>query len=241
MENQEIYQINGEAKTYQIIHQDKHVEKPLNGIEIFGNINSVARYLEKNQEQFKTQSDDYFIQVSRDGRFISLQFNQRNPYEGGKSEVTGRLDLSREMAEWKINTGQPWDHKTLSEFIKMRRSYFSDRATAMKLSSELANIKIKTAKEFEKSDNNRGDFKSVLAQKVIQSNIPNGFTLNIPVFKGFPKVSINVELYVNPDTFNVTLVSPEAEDFIAEKADEIITESVDIIAEIAPTIPIIEV
>jgi hypothetical protein len=56
---------------------------------------------------------------------------------------------------------------------------------------------------------------------VIQSNIPDGFTLNIPVFKGFPKVSINVELYVNPDTFNVTLVSPEVEDYIAETADDL--------------------
>ena len=241
MENQEVYQINGEAKTYQIIHQDKHVERPLRGIEISGNINSVVRFLEKNQEQFKTQSDDYFIQVCRDGMFISLQFNQRNPYDEGKSEVTGRLELSREMAEWKINTGQPWDHKTLSEFIKMRRSYFSDRTIAMKLSSELANIKIKTEKEFEKSDNNRGDFKAVLAQKVIQSNIPDGFTLNIPVFKGFPKASINIELYVNPNTFNVTLVSPEVEDYITENADAIINDNIKAIAEIAPTIPIIEV
>lgn len=241
MENQEIYQINGEAKTYQIIHQQKYAEKPPKGIGISGNIDTVVKYLEKNREQFEIQSDDYFIQVYRDSRAISLLFNQRNPYDGGTSEVIGRLHLSSEMEEWKINTGQPWDHKTLSEFIKMRRSYFTDRTIAMKLSSELANIKIKTEKEFEKSDNNRGDFKAVLAQKVIQSNIPEGFTLKIPVFKGVQRVSVNVELYVNPNTFNVTLVSPEVEDYIADRTDAILDFNISAIAEIAPTIPIIEV
>jgi hypothetical protein len=145
MENQEVYHISGETKNLTIIHQDKHVEKPLKGIDIDGNIDSVARFLEKNNEQFKTQSDDYYITVCRDRRTISLAFNKRNPYEDGPSWVSGELDLSREMAEWKINTGQPWDHKTLSEFIKMRRSYFTDRDTAMKLSSELASIKIKNS------------------------------------------------------------------------------------------------
>lgn len=242
MENQEVYHIMGANSTHTIIHQNKHVEKPLKGVSIIGgNIDSVKRFIEKNHEQFSIKSDDYHIEVNREARCINLYFNERNPYEDGESQVNGKLKLSHEIAEWQINTGQAWDHKTLSEFIKMRRSYFADRTTAMKLSSELANIKIKTEKEFEKSDNNRGDYKAVLAQKVIESNIPESFTLNIPVFKGYPKVSINVELYVNPNTFNVTLVSPEVEDFISETADEIINDNIDLIGEMAPTIPIIEV
>lgn len=232
MEPKEVFQING--GTNEVIHRNAYEIKPPIGIEIIGDIYAPLNWLVKNQIP---NNQDAVVIVNTDGRLIYLDYNMSNPY--GNSVVTGKLKISEKFKEWEINTGKSYDAKFLSEFIKMHRSHFTDKSEAMRLSSELANIKVKVDKEIEKSDNNRGDFRAVLAQKVIESNIPHGFKLNIPLFEGHKKVEFNVEIYINPTNYSVSLISPDAEDYVTESAGEIIDSVVARIVEIRPDIPII--
>lgn len=232
MDNKEVFQING--GTNEVIHRNAFEIRPPKEIEISGDIYAPLNWLVKNQIP---NNQDAVVLVDTDDRMISLKYNMSNPY--GNSVVAGNLKISEKFKEWEINTGKSYDAKFLSEFIKMHRSHFTDKSEAMRLSSELANIKVKVDKEIEKSDNNRGDFRAVLAQKVIESNIPHGFKLNIPLFEGHKKVEFNVEIYINPTNYSVSMISPDAEDYVAESAGDIIDSVVARIVEIRPDMPII--
>jgi hypothetical protein len=106
----------------------------------------------------------------------------------------------------------------------MNRAAFPNKAEAMKLASELSNIKVKTKNELEKSDNNRGEMRYAISQQVISNNIPAEITLLLPLFKGENKEEIKVEIYVNASTFDVQLVSPDAQERLDESVNRIIDE-----------------
>lgn len=232
MDNKEVFQINGGMN--EIIHRNAFEIKPIKEIVISGDIYAPLIWLQKNTIN---NSQDAVVLVDVVDMLILLKYNMSNPY--GSSTITGKLKISKKFWEWEINTGKSFDAKYLSEFIKMHRSHFTDKSEAMKLSSELSNIKVKVDKEIEKSDNNRGDYKSILAQKVIDSNIPHGFKLNLPIFEGHKKVEFMVEIYINPTNFSVSLMSPDAEDYISESSEDILKTVVFRIVEIRPDIPII--
>ena len=109
----------------------------------------------------------------------------------------------------------------------------------MKLVSELQNFRAKVDKEIENSNNNRGD-RRMLVNQVVQSNLPEAFNLIIPLFKGTPKSTIQVEVYVNPNDFSCTLVSPEAVEIMQGARDNIIDSVLTEIINLCPGIVIIE-
>ena len=109
----------------------------------------------------------------------------------------------------------------------------------MKLVTELQNFKAKVDKELESSNNNRGD-RRVLVNQVVQSNLPEAFTLIIPLFKGTPKQTIQAEVYINPSDLSCTLVSPEANDLLEEMRDKEIDLVLERIQKVCPHIVIIE-
>lgn len=236
MENQEIYKIEPGVKEVVITHRKGlDAEAPLL-IDITGNIDSVSNWLDKRIE-INDKGDSHII-VNRDEMSVLLVFNETDPHYQGM--VKGQLSYHPDFKKWKINEGKGWGNDELAEFIKMNRSCFKSKNDAMKLSGELKNLKIKVDKEVEASNDNRGNVKVLAAQTVIDSSIPKSFMLNVPVFKGQEKQEFEVEVYVNPSTFQVTLVSPDANDIKDAVRDNIISMQLMRINEIAPNIPIIE-
>lgn len=69
----------------------------------------------------------------------------------------------------------------------------------MKLVTDLQNFKAKVDKEIEQSNNNRGD-RRILINQAVEHNLPEAFTLILPIFKGTAKQTIAVEVYVNRPT-----------------------------------------
>lgn len=245
MENKEVYQIERGVKEVVITHKNALDEqKPLQ-VNIAGNIDSVARWLEKRipkgAESWFPHSVDFVdshVIINREELKITLIFNENDPLNFGK--VAGVLKFNPDLLKWKINTGEELDHKSLSEFIKMNRSCFLSKSDAMKLSADLANLKVKVDKEFEKSSDNRGSVKHLFAQSVIEMNIPKTFKLSVPVFKGMPKSTFEVEIYVNPNNYMVSLISPEANDIVSDLSNDTINEQKNLIKEILPELVIIE-
>ena len=249
MENQEVYKIEKGVKEVVITHKKALDEAAPHNIAILGNIDSPRKWIEKRHFNFDgtTLSDPFthvideesHVLIDRDNMEIKLCFNESHPLRRGS--VQGKLILHPDFSKWKINTGESWDHKELSEFIKMNRSCFETRQDAMIMSTELSNIKVKADNEYEKADDNRGSVRTMIAQKIIESNIPQAFKLNVPIFKGTAKTTFEVEVYVNPGNYSVTFVSPDANDIVSEIKNKIIDDEEKAIKKIAPELVIIEI
>lgn len=240
MENKEVYKIEKGVSEVTIIHKNGLDASQPVPVKINGNIDSVYNWLEKRSGTFagSVVITESHILIDRAKMTIELVLNETDGLM--KGSVSGKLISHPDFVKWKINTGESWDHKTLSDFVKMNRSCFSDKAIAMKLSSELANIKIKAENEIEKANDNKGNTRFLIVQKVIESNVPANFKLDIPVFKGHEKVCIEVEVWVSNSNFGVTLVSPEANDIISDVRDNIINEQKELIKDLTPGLAIIE-
>lgn len=78
--------------------------------------------------------------------------------------------------------------------------------------------------------------------KKVVVNLPEAFTVKIPIFKGTPAELLEVEIYANVDGRDVTLslVSPSALQILEEQRDKVIDEQVRLIRQLCPGIVIIE-
>ena len=245
--NIESITVNGEKAELKVVEVQGLAEKQQQQVKIKGNIDSALRFLEKRYlptiescigRMNQVDGRVSHVLISRDEKTIELIFNETDPYVSGY--VSGSLVIHPDFEKWKINTGESWGHQTLAEFCKMNRSLFPDPSMAMKLFKELKDIKIKAEKEFENSNDNRGNVRLLAAQKVISSNIPDSFRLKVPIYKGQAKSEFEVEVYVDASSYAVTLISPQANDIVQEVLDNIIDEQKKAIQELCPDLVIIE-
>lgn len=203
---------------------------------ISGTLDAPARWLETRMHLGLVNQGANHVLVDRENLSITLQCNENNHYG---SKISGSLIVSPEFKRFGINEGEYITNFDMAELFKMNRSFFETKAVAMKLVTELQNFRAKVDKDIEKSDNNRGD-KRLLINQVVQSNLPEAFNLQIPIFKGTPKQTINVEVYVSPADFSCTLVSAEVNDLLEEMRDHEMDAVLDRIKAVCPDIVIIE-
>lgn len=203
-------------------------------VSISGTIDTPARWVEKRKDGI-AQADAHVL-VDRDKMSITLNIDENSAYS---DQVTGTLTLSSEMQEFGINTGEYMSCFDMSDRIKQLRSYFETQQEAMKLVSELRNFKAKIDKELELSDDKRGN-QRILKSQFVESNLPKDFKIQLPIFKGMRKETIQVEVEINPNDLSCTLVSPEAHDIVVQQRDMHMDAVIDRIKDAAPTIVIIE-
>lgn len=184
-------------------------------------IQAVHEYLKKEgiePDQIKNSA----VTFSYEGLFLKLVYALRR--EGATDKIEGVLKLHPELEKWKINEAKAYDNHSLARFIKMNRHFFQEKEVAMRLVAELQDIRVKTEKQFENADNRRGDAKLLIAQKIIESNIPASFTLNLPIFVGTKPRSVVVEVEINASDFSCELISPDLKAIIDLETREIIDE-----------------
>ena len=220
-----------------VIREGKAVElrEPVKVV-ISGTLDAPARWLETRMRIGLVNQGVNYVLVDRENLSISLQCNENNHYG---SNISGKLIVSPEYKRFGINAGEYITNFDMAELIKMNRSFFETKVVAMKLVTELQNFRAKVDKDIEKSDNNRGD-KRLLINQVVQSNLPEAFNLQIPIFKGTAKQTLNVEVYISPADFSCTLVSPEANDLLEEMRDREMDAVIARIQAVCPDIVIIE-
>mgnify|MGYP006902869919 CR=1 FL=1 len=203
-------------------------------VSISGTIDAPARWVEKRKDDIV--SADAHVLVDRDHMSITLKTDENSAYS---DQICGTLTLSSEMQEFGINTGESMSCFDMADRIKQLRSYFDTMQNAMKLVTELRNFKAKVDKELEMSDDKRGN-QRILRAQTVESNLPESFKIELPIFKGMPKVTIEVEVEINPNDLSCTLVSPEAHDIVVKERDIHMDAVLDRIKEAAPAIVIIE-
>lgn len=202
-----------------------------------GTIDAPLRWLEKRVELINQKSSN--ITVSRNNMSLLLTIDETNYY---RTQINGVLCFSKEMLEFGVNTGKEWEPIKLSQFFKMHRAFFKDKAENMTLVSTLKNFKAKVNQDIERSKEENGSKVDNYSQ-VVDSNLPKSFKLNIPLFKGFACEEIEVEIYADVDGRDVSLslVSAGANETIEEYKNWVIDEQIEAIKGVAPDIVIIEV
>lgn len=205
-------------------------------VEINGVIDTPLKWLEKRVAEIDQKK--CHVIVDRDKMSISLIIDENSPYG---TEVSGNLEYHPDFLALGINQGNYILPVQMAEKIKMNRSLFENRQTAMELVTQLRSFRGRIDKEVEAEFNpNKGDKRVFIAQKV-DSNLPPSFNVCVQVFKGQKKQTFAVETYFNPDDLTCTLVSPDASDHEKDVRDGIIDSVLDSIRAVAADIAILEV
>lgn len=246
MQNEKM-QINlgqGVTKAEVVIREvDKVNELPVlepEKVNITGTIGSILSFLEKRWGcEGQIDRGHTHIIVDRDNFSMTLVANETDARN--KMVVSGKIQLSRQFLAFHINDGYAWEPIQLSQFIKMNRAYFAERDTNMKLVSVFKNFKAKVNTDYERDRKENGSYTDNYSQ-IVDSNMPDRFSVMLPIFKGTPAKTVEVETYATIDGHDVTvqLVSPGAQEVVDRTLDAIIDEQIAAIREIAPEIPFIE-
>jgi hypothetical protein len=199
-----------------------------------GSINSALEYLSKKvvMPQIIEHSK---LEFCYDKLYIDLYYDarQRNP-----DVITGKLKMHPDLEKFAINSGKSYSTFELSDFIKMNRHYFENKEYAMKLVSELRNFEGKVNRDIEAKADDRGN-KRALINQVVESNIPSGFFLELPVFVGQEKQRLEVEININ-SSFECFLISPDLKQFLDLKSKEILDEQLNKIKVLHPELKVFE-
>lgn len=219
-----------------IIREGKAPEiyDPVN-LSISGVLNTPQIWLSKKIRSISEISSH--IIIDRENLSITLFIDENNHFS---DRIKGKLELHPDFKKFKINTGEQFTNFELAELIKMNRSAFESPSVAMSLVTDLKNFKAKVDKEIEKANNDRGNVKLVVSQ-FVESNLPEKFWLEVPVFKGTPKERVEVEIYIDPASLTCSMVSPHANDLVSDIRDKAIDDVIHEIEIIAPEIAILEV
>lgn len=164
--------------------------------------------------------DESYLTIDRDKmEIVFVEFGGKE-YE---SRYIGRLFFSPDFEKFGINKNESYTPLELAELIKMNRSFFDSKTEAMKLVSELRGFEAKVNKEVEAKADDRANRKVLLAQTVT-TNIPNGFKLKLPIFKGMEPRTFEVEIGIDPMDLSCRLISPEANDIVNDTKNDIIDD-----------------
>lgn len=214
--------------TAEAVYHDK-------GIDVkSGSINSAHEYLSKKVvDSEKIQHSK--IEFSYDGLYINLHYaaRERNP-----DTILGSLKLHPDLLKFAINTTKTYNTFELADFIKMNRHYFENKEYAMKLVSELRGFEGKVNKEVEAKADTRANQK-ILINQTVESNIPAGFILVLPVFVGQEKVRLEVEINITSD-FSCSLISPDLKQLVDEETKTILDAELNKIRLLHPELKIFE-
>lgn len=208
--------------------------------DLSGVIGAVVEYLAKRINTGQFEQKNCHILVNRDKVEITLITNEADEYTRGK--VVGKLAYNPKFVEFGINSGKVWTPTELGLFIKMNRAFFADRMENMKLVSSLMNFTADVNNKIDRAVKENGNRTDNFAQ-VVNSNLPESFTVQMPIFKGLPSESIEVETFaqVNGREVSFVLLSPGAQATLEDLRDKVLDDELVKIQEVAPDIAIIEV
>ena len=233
MERAEVFLREGQAP--KLLEPKAPIKTDINGV-----IGCVAEYLAKRNGTGQFDQKDCHILVNRDKVEITLIINEADEYRRGK--IVGKLSYNPKFLEFEINTNNPWTPTQLGLFVKMNRAFFADRKTNMGLVSKLMNFTATVNNSIDRAVAENGNRSDCFTQ-VVNSNLPESFFIQIPIFKGMPAETIEVETFaqVNGRDVSFILLSPGAQATLEDLRDKVIDEQLDIIRGIAPEIAIIEI
>ncbi|WP_369616938.1 hypothetical protein [Flavobacterium sp. CFS9] len=199
-----------------------------------GSINSALEYLSKKVVSAEIIEHSK-LEFCYDKLYLKLLYDAR---ERNPDVIEGSLKLHPDLEKFNINSGKSYSTFDLADFIKMNRHYFENKDYAMKLVAELRNFEGKVNRDLEAKTDERGN-KRALINQVVESNIPTGFFLELPVFVGQEKQRLEVEINITAD-FSCSLISPDLKEFIDLESKKVLDNQLNQIKALHPELKVFE-
>lgn len=197
------------------------VQNPLN-VNIDGNIDAPSRFVEKRETKPET-SICYFSTTKGE---IQLITDDREPF--GKYIVTGKIKINPKYKALGINNADvTLPPKALARKFKMLRRMFPSKEEHMRICNILNKFEAKVHKEFEESQSDNGDYKS-LKNQIVESNIPSSFLMSVPIIEGEDETTIEVftVIVAEGNTIKCSLESVDAIEYIEDFFDKRVKDEV---------------
>lgn len=143
--------------------------------------------------------------------------------------ITGALVASEAIEQFKLNTGFRWAVPQLIELVKRMRPYFASQDAQVALITQLRNWSIGVSKLFEEVANQDGNAKRAVTVRV-EGQAPAPFKLHLPIYKGYPKETFEVEFGVDAESsagVKLYMDSPQLLDLLLDKKEEYIKAEVE--------------
>jgi hypothetical protein len=186
---------NGELVIREGKAQDPLPLKEPNVIKITGDIHSVSNFITNRQTGNGSQEIDKnkaVVTVDKYNKTILLQLDPENYYG---ASVTAKLEQSKELEQFGINTNTRYNRKSLLDPLRFNRLFFEDKNEHARVIAGLYKLRIKSEQEIQQEKDNQGNKRTLHDVKTVDDGgMVKEFTLTIPLFKGFAAQRITVEI-----------------------------------------------
>lgn len=164
-------------------------------INISGDIHSVASFIKNRDAGHSSQAIDKnraVVLVDKYNKSITLQLDPENHYG---ATVIAKLEQSKELEQFGINTSKRYNRKELLDIIRFNRLFFEDKNQHAKVIAGLYKLRIKSETEIQQEKDNAGNKRSLLDVKTVDDGgLVKEFNTTLPLFKGFDPKNITVEI-----------------------------------------------
>lgn len=186
------------------------------GYNIDGQMGSCLEFASKR----KPDPKHTVVIVKRDAAQIQLKVGTHLPKEE-QIIISDQLQFHQHYAELGIEKKKFSDPAELGELLRRRKRYFANAEKGMKVISALKNFSSKVESQIEKLDDKHAGKYRAVVDKVVQSNLPEGFILKMPIFKGVEPKEFKVELLIDvrDRAVSIWMESIELEEIIQETID----------------------
>lgn len=235
---QEILLSTSAGENTLIVREGKAMElkEPL-VINIAGDIDTVKsfvakRYLKEDpltaDQRAAVVTDNYNLQqfyketavVTFDKKNLSISLDV-NPQDFYGPKVSGKLEVSDELAPFKINEPSGiFSREQLVKLLRFNKRFFSDAAVHDNVLKAFQSLSLTGNTSLDASNDNRGNAAAKFEKKIDSSKIPTTFYMNIPVFKGQEPKKFLVEICLDSSESSVIFWFESVE--LAELKDAIV-------------------
>lgn len=215
-----------------VIREGEALEvQPPRQVQVEGTIDAPLRYL-KNRIAILIETSmvvESHLTVDKERGTILLTINENSPYWDG---ITGKICEHPDITEFQLINEKYRSPEETAVFLRLRKHLFANQSEYMDVFTALRTFTAKVNQEIAAIKDDSGNFEAKKKQ-VVEHNIPKGFKINVPLFKGVDPVVIEVEFLVDRN-LNVAMLSTD----LMQKLDEFRAKAVeDVVKEIEMVAP----
>lgn len=190
-------------------------------VDVKGNINAPATWFNARKENIDLAN--CHVIVNKGDMSITLVIDENMTVN---KTVSGKIKLDPYFSEFKINGESFSSPEALGDLIRRRQKFLSGSETEKaQIVANLRNWSIKIDKTMEKNvGDNKGNGKRFFQEQHVKDNLPDSFTIEMPIFEDGKTHKFLVDLIFNitDSSARITLESLEIEDIFKEELDQIL-------------------
>lgn len=194
-------------------------------VNITGVLGAPFEYLDSSKLSDQKPEKSHVL-INADKGTIILIIDEKDHYQ---SKITGALELFEDLVAFKINTEERRNNSDLIRFLKRTKFYFPDPEFHQKFLEKIQKFSASVTTAIKDERDNGGNSINSIEKKVTAELGPLKFKLEMPVYRGYPKVSFEVEVCLDPTdkAINFYLESVELFTLIKELKEQYLTEEVE--------------